>query len=202
MDLYSLPLSCSLAVHLVLEEHGITPDLHWLERGPGRRLVGDEIASLNAKRKSPTLVLDDGTVLTEVMSVLDYLDERFQPARDASERRRRLEWLSFLATDLHQPVLAPLFDPAASDITKDDVVERLLPPAIAHLASALRGRHSLLDRPCAADAFTLWVLLLLRHRVADRLPMDAVGPFIRHAMDKPHVQAVVARERAAYEARS
>lgn len=197
--LYAFPFACSFAVHLKLARDGLSYQLRWVQRGPARQIQGEEFAALNPKRKVPTLILPDGERLTEIIGVLLYLDELRSPARPAAERRRLLEWLSFLATELHKPVLAPAFDPALAEADLSDVRDRLLPPALAHLESTLSGRETLLGgaEPSGADAFAFWALLLLRQRWPDAVATPGLEAFRRRILASPVTREVIAREQQA-----
>lgn len=195
--LYSFPFSCALAVRLVLLQQGRPHDTRWVRRGPGRRATGAGLALHNPKQKVPTLVLEDGEVLTEVVSILAFLDAG--AGRAAPERRRQLEWLSFIATELHQAVLGPLFDPSAPPAARTDAVERLLPGVLDHLDHTLQGSRTLLGGPPSpADAYLLWGLLLLRDHDASLLDArPALGRFLGARLAEPWVRAGLHEERRA-----
>ena len=164
-----------------------------VERGPARQIGHPGLGALNGKRRVPTLVLDDGEVLTEMVGVLLFLDERTTP-RSAAERRRLVEWLSYLATELHQAVLGPMFDRASPEEARTDATERLLPPILAHLDRTLEGRTALLgpDRPSTADAYLYWALVLLDFR---QRPVGEHLRAFRSAMESdPTVAALLAEE--------
>lgn len=169
--LFAVPFTCSLAVHLMLVEYNLPFEIQWVRRGPNRQVADEALAAINPKRKVPTLVLPDGEVLTEIAAILLTLDESNAPPRPPAERRRQLEWLSFLSTELHKGVLAVAFDPDEPPVAIDDVRARLLPPVLEHLAETLAERPFLLgDRPSGLDAYLLWGVLLVAHRWPDALP--------------------------------
>lgn len=65
-----------------------------------------DYAALNPVKGVPTLVLEDGTALTQSMAILDYLDHRVPdpallPADDARHRARILAAALVFATDVH-----------------------------------------------------------------------------------------------------
>ena len=80
---------------------------------------GVDFYSINPKGNVPTLVLDDGTVLNENISCLEYiLDLSYQnnkrvklgPENNTIERYVLKQQLSFIATELH-PALGIFFNP-------------------------------------------------------------------------------------------
>lgn len=185
--LYSFPFSCSLAVQITLERHQIPYALVDVQRGAGRKVDTDGYGAVNPKRKVPTLILPDGEVLTEIVSVLHYLGGRYA-GLDAVGERRRLEWLAFVATELHQQVLGPTFDAATPTAAIADIEVRLLPPVLADLTRALANRGSLLGGPLGVtDSYLLWGLSLVRHRWPDALSVE-LGRYLAHGMADPAVQ--------------
>ena len=100
MTLYSFPFSCSFAVELELRRLQLPVEVHNVRRGQARK-VADALP--NPRRKVPTLVVD-GASRTEIVSILHELDCG-HVQRPAPQRRAHLEWLSFLATELHQQVI-------------------------------------------------------------------------------------------------
>lgn len=95
MELYTDPRAPSpRRVHLFLRVRGI--DLPWrrLDLAAGEHL-GNEFLALNPAATLPALVLDDGTVLAEVIAICRYLDEVADGpplyGRSAAERARILD---------------------------------------------------------------------------------------------------------------
>ena len=112
MKLYYMPGVCSLADHIVLEWIG---QPYETEEVPRAELRSPEYLKLNPNGVVPTLVDDDGWVLTENIAILNYLADRFPVARLGGNGtpRGRAEvnrWLGFLNADVH-PAFRPLFRP-------------------------------------------------------------------------------------------
>lgn len=72
MKLFYSPGACSLGIHVVLEEIGAPFTAQRISTRDGSNLKPDYLA-VNPKAKVPTLVLDDGTVITEYPSIAMYL---------------------------------------------------------------------------------------------------------------------------------
>ena len=70
----------------------------------------------------PLLELDDGERLSEVAVILQYIADRkpgtLAPAFGTMERYRLMEWLNFIATEVHKQ-FAPLWYPTTPDATKE-----------------------------------------------------------------------------------
>jgi glutathione S-transferase len=73
MKLYYTPGACSLADHIALREAGIAFDSERVDLKTKTTASGADFTAINAKGYIPTLVLDDGAVLTENIAVLDYI---------------------------------------------------------------------------------------------------------------------------------
>ncbi len=197
--LYAAPFACSLAVHLVLAQHEIPHTVRWVRLGADRQIADRAYVAVNPKRKVAALALPGGEVLTENAGILLYLDEAHRGPRDPAERRRLIEWLIFLGTELHKQVLAASFDPRVSDEARQDARDRLLPPVLAHLEEALADRPTLLGdpEPSGADAYLFWGLLLLRHLWPDVAGTPALTTFRQNMQARPWVRSVLGREQEA-----
>jgi len=193
--LYSFPFACSFAVHATLIQQEFPFLVVHVPRGPDRKVVDDALATLNPKRKVPTLVLPTGEVLTEIVSVLYTLDEAVERTR--AERRGVLEWLSFVATELHQQVVGPAFDPHLPDGALDDVHDRLLPPLLEHLRGVLGAQPVVGETPSVADAYLTWALMLLRNRWPEDARGEGISEYWRFMVAQPHIQAALAAEKQA-----
>ncbi len=193
--LYAFPFACSFAVRATLIQQDVPFAVVQVPRGPGRKVADDALAALNPKRKVPTLVRPDGEVLTEIVSVLVELDEAV--ARSPRERREVREWLCFAATELHQQVLGPAFDPHLPDGAIDDVHDRLLPPLLVHLKETLGAGPVVGETPSVADAYLTWAVMLLRNRWPEDARGDGLSTYWRFMAAQPHIQAALAAEREA-----
>lgn len=107
-QLYYAPGTCSMAVHVLLNEVGqkvelIHEDVHASQRNL-------EFMKLNPRGSVPVLIVD-GNVLREGAAILTYIAETHQspllPAK-GWERAKAQEWLAFANSTLH-PAYARLF---------------------------------------------------------------------------------------------
>lgn len=112
MKLYFMPGACSLAVHIALREAQLKFSLAEVDYDTRTFLGGGDFCLINAKQSVPALMLGDGTVLTEVQTILYYLDlvspETVLIPADELGHLRALEWLSYLSTEIHKS-FSPLF---------------------------------------------------------------------------------------------
>lgn len=111
--LYYSPGSCSLAVHIVLNEVGQPFELRKFATAD-RANYSAEYLAINPKGRIPALQID-GFVLTEVPAILAYLGRRFPraalyPADAAEAEARCLELLAWSSNTVHV-AYAQLFRP-------------------------------------------------------------------------------------------
>src|SRR5882757_2735610 len=89
---------------------------------------GDKVAEFNPLRRVPTLVLDDGEVLTESWAILDYLDELVGPSKAliANSGRARRDALKVcgLGTGLGEKALALFYERVLHKQTSEAWVNR------------------------------------------------------------------------------
>jgi glutathione S-transferase len=196
MTLYAIPFTCSLAVRWALAARDVPCDVVWMRRFEHVLPDGTRFDdAVNPKRRVPALRLPDGELLTEIVAVLDHLDRAEE--RPPAERRRHLEWLAYLATELHRPTLLPLFDPASPPATVEDALHRHLPPVLDHLEAHLARSPTLLGgAPSGADWYLLWALVLLRFQHRDHLRHPALLAFHARWSAHPAAARVLADERA------
>ncbi len=147
MKLYYFPGACSIASHIVAREAGIPLDLEKVDLGSRRTATGEDFNAVNPKGYVPALRLDDGSVLTEVSAVIQYLaDQRpgsgLLPAAGTMERYRALEWIGYIATEIHKG-FGPLWN------------AKLPPEARAAAVAALSHRLDLVEQALARQPFLL-----------------------------------------------
>lgn len=129
MKLYYSPGACSQAPNIVLREAGLDFALVKVDLGTKRLESGEDYRAINPKGSVPALALDDGSLLTENGVVLQYIADRAPEARlippfGTLDRYRLLEWLNYIATELHKG-FGPLFNPASSEEVRQAAIATL-----------------------------------------------------------------------------
>ena len=122
LKLYYAPGACSQAVHIALHEAGIEHESERVDLRAKRTASGADYWAINPKGAVPALDLGDGQVLTENAAILQFLGDlsgnaTLLPPVGDLQRYRVLEWLNFIATELHKG-FGPLWNPASSDEAK------------------------------------------------------------------------------------
>lgn len=162
MKLYYSPGACSMAPHIVATEVGIKLDLVKVDIPNKKTENGDDYWKINPKGYVPALQLDDGTVLTEVGVICQYLADQKPDAgliakAGTMERYHQMEALNFSATEVHK-TLGAFFNPKMTPESKEiqmGVVDRRFNP----FEKSLEGKQYVMgDKFTAADAYLFTVL--------------------------------------------
>jgi glutathione S-transferase len=128
MKLYYAPGACSLAPHIALEESGLPYEATRVDLRSHTFASGENYYAINPKGYVPVLELDEGKRLTEAAVILQYIADRkpgtLAPQFGSFERYRTMEWLNFIATELHKG-LSPLWKPTTPDAYKATVLENV-----------------------------------------------------------------------------
>ncbi len=105
LTVYGAQASGSVAVEAALTLLGIPYDLveavTWAEEA-----ARDRVAPVNPMRQVPTLVLEDGTVMTESAAILLWLADRhpesgLAPSPMAPERAQFLRWMLYVSSSIY-----------------------------------------------------------------------------------------------------
>jgi glutathione S-transferase len=115
MKLYYSPGACSQAPHIIFFETGLPFEKVRVDLETKRLETGEDFLAIAAKGAVPLLELDDGELLSENAVILQYIADQAPgwhliPPYGTMERYRLLEWLNYIATELHKG-FAPLFHP-------------------------------------------------------------------------------------------
>jgi glutathione S-transferase len=162
MKLYFYPGACSMAPHIALREAGFSFDLDKVDLAKKRTEGGEDFTKVNPKGYVPALRLDSGEILTEAAVILQYLaDQKPQaglaPKSGTMERYRLMEWLNFIAAELHKS-LGALFNPKITPEWKANQIA-LFGRRCDYLVQAIGSRPYLLgERFSVADAYLFAIL--------------------------------------------
>lgn len=124
MKLYFSPGACSYAVHIVLEEINAMFELVYIGKKTDIATL-EQFSSISPLKSVPTLELDDGIILTQSISILEFLAD-MNPEYNllapigSLDRTKIITWLSFIATDIHKS-FSPLF--SLNNITHDKTAQ-------------------------------------------------------------------------------
>jgi len=198
MKLYYSPGACSLASHIAAKEGGLALDLVRVDLKTHRTEHGDDYRRLNPKGYVPALELDDRSLLTENVAILPFIaDQRpeagLAPPPETMARTRLIEWLAFLATELHK-AFGPIFHHGDDTLKTEarDTIEKWL----AYVAAYLADRDFLMgDHFTVADAY---LFVMLRWLDLAQIPLSrfpVLAAYRARIAARPAVQAAMREER-------
>jgi glutathione S-transferase len=200
MKLYYAPGASSLAPHIALREAGLAFQLERVDLRTRKTEHDADYLRINPNGYVPALQFDDGTVLTEICAMVQWIadqvpDAGLAPPAGTLARYRLMQWLSFVSSELHKS-FGPLFDPAAPEAVKTAArgrIERRLPHVGAQLA---QQPYLLGDTFSVADMFLFPVLSWTRALQIDTSKWPGVAAFLERVGERPTVRAAMAAERA------
>lgn len=198
MQLYYHPYGCSLAPAIAAAEAGIALDLVYVDiiGEPHRLADGTLYSQINTRNYVPLLGLDNGTEVSEVGIILQYLADLepaagLAPANGTMERRELNQWLTFLGTELHKTYSPWLFHPEVGEVAQA-YARRRVAARYSIVEQQLVGRTWLLGETFSvADAY---LFVMVNWAAAAKTPL-ADFPNIRAWFERmkarPQVRAAI-----------
>ena len=198
MKLYYSRGACSLAPHIILHEAGLQAELQKFDTRTRTLEGGGDFTRVNPNGYVPVLQLDDGQFLTEASVILQYLADLkpqsgLAPAQGTLARYRLMEWLSFVATELHKS-FGPLFAPTTPEEYKATVRQKLA-QRLGYVDQKLAGKQYLLgDTFTVADAYLFVIVNWSRAMHVDLTAFTNLQAFQQRVAQRPAVQAAMQAE--------
>ena len=198
MKLYFKRGACSLSPRIVLGEAGLPFDPIEGDTKAGKTVTGEDFKKINPKGYVPTLQLDDGQVLTEGVAIVEYLADRkpesqLAPKPGSMERYRLIEWLNYIATELHKGT-----PPANSPPEVKEAVREARLAKYGFVAGHLADNDFLLgERFTVADAYLFTVLTWSKARGIELERWPPLKAYFDRIAARPAVREALAAERAA-----
>ncbi len=198
MKLYYSPGACSLAPHIVAREAGLSPDLEKVDLANRTTASGGSFLEVNPKGYVPALQVQDGTVMTEVSALIQYLADQAPqagliPAVGTPERYKVLEWIGFISTEIHKG-FGPLWNPTTPDAVKQATKEKLF-QRFAYLDQQLDGRTYLTgEQFTVADAYLFVVVNWTNFHGLSLGDYPNLAAFMDRVAARPKVQEALQAE--------
>ena len=198
MKLYFSPGACSLAVRIALTEAGLPFAADKVDLRTHRLADGTDYYAINPKGYVPLLELDDGQRLTEGPAILQYIgdqvpDQKLVAPWGSMERYRQMEWLNFIATELHKG-MSPLYKVLAGDDFKKNIREVVIPHRLSTLAAAVKP-YLMGAQFSVADAYAFYVLRSWIHHQKQTLDAwPTLVEYYQRLAQRPSVQKALAEE--------
>jgi glutathione S-transferase len=201
MKLYYAPGACSIGIHVLLEEIGKPYEAVPVALREGAQFKPD-FTSVNPKSKVPTLVRDDGSVLTEYPAIAYWL-ARTNPFANLlpdnlDQQARVLELMDYVVATIHMQGFARQFrssnftpNPADEDAVKARGKE-LAEKGFGVLNEALQGKDYAVGAFSVADSAIFYVEFWAK-RVGLALPANCAA-HLERMLARPAVQRVLQQE--------
>ena len=198
MKLFYKPGACSLASHIVLREAGKEFELARVDLAKKCLENGDDFLAINPKGQIPALAINADTLLTEGEAIMQYVADSapksdLLPPVGFLSRYKTLEWLNFVATELHKG-FTPLFRPDTPEAFKP-TARALLEKKLEYVDAALADQQWINGENFSiADAYLFTVL---RWAVAVKLNFPQAGNianYMQRVASRPAVAAAMAAE--------
>lgn len=204
MKLYYSTNTSAMSCLVAVEELGIKCELVEVSWSKNQNVM--ELERSNSLGAVPTLVLDDGRVLTQNSAILEYLAEGVSkgstllPAPGKYERTNVLRWLAFVAADLHKAFIPALFaekmvtDPKAQkqieEYAKGDILAYL-----KHLEANMGGREFIAGPEFSiADCYLTVVLGWCEWLDISLANFPNVANYFKRSSERPAVKRALSRQ--------
>jgi glutathione S-transferase len=201
MKLYYAPGACSIGIHVLLEEIGKPYEAERVNLRQGEQYQPG-FTAVNPKSKVPTLVRDDGSVLTEFPAIAYWLARTNPFANllpdDIDQQARALELLDYAVATIHmqgfgRQIRAAAFTPNAAD---EEAVKtqgkQIAEKGFALIDKALEGKEYAVGKFSIADA-AIFYISFWATRFGIVLPPNAAAHYERMNA-RPAVQRVLQQE--------
>jgi glutathione S-transferase len=201
MDFYYAPGACSIGIHVVLEEIGKPYHRKKLDFAK-REQFAPEFTKINPKSKVPTLVRDDGSVLTEFPAIATWLARNNRHKHllpeDLEGQIRALEAIDYVVATVHMQGFSRQFRPANFSPNEDehDAVKargrEIAEKGFLLMDERLGRTEYLLGGFSIADA-ALFYVEFWADRLKQKMPANCEAHY-RCMPARPAVQAVLKAE--------
>lgn len=147
MNLFYSPGACALASQIALREAGMNFEMVKVDL-KNKEYAGGDYKKVNPKGYIPALQLPNGHLMTEGAVILQWIadqapEKNLLPKFGTMERYKAMEWLNFIATEVHKGI-GSLFNSAhMNDETK------------AAIQSKIQLRLGVLDQHLQNNAYML-----------------------------------------------
>jgi len=201
MKFYMTPGSCSTAIHILLEEVEAIFEVHLVDLMAGDNKQADYL-QINPKGTIPTLITDDGVILTDFQSIAWWIAKHHPKKQllptEIADECHALELMSYAVNTIHGQGFTRIFttDKYSSNPAEYDAIKQqgqdIVMQAFTLLEPIVAGRTYLFDQFSIADASLFYVLFW-----ADRIEMplpDNCKAFYQGLLNRRAVKQVLSEE--------
>ncbi|MEW5289467.1 MULTISPECIES: glutathione transferase GstA [Erwinia] len=198
MKLYFKPGACSLSPHIILRETGLDFTLIQVDLQKKTTEQGEDFLLINPKGQVPALQFDEDSLLTEGVAIVQYLadlkpDRQLLAPVGSLSRYHTLEWLNYIATELHK-TFSPLFRPATPEDYKK-VLRTQLEQKFGWVDSQLEDKQWLMGQHfTVADAYLFTVMRWASAVAVDLSAMKRLAAWSARVAERPAVSEALRSE--------
>jgi len=202
MKLLLAPGTCSLGIHLLPEEIGKPYETQHVNLQELAQYKPD-FTAVNPKSKVPTLVRDDGSVLTEFPAIAFWLARTNPEAKllpdDPDGQARALEAMDYVVTTMHPQGFGRMFRPtnfSPSGADEDAVKARgkeIFEKGLEVMDKTLEGKEYVVGPFSIADAALFYIVFWGAGYLKMALPANCAAHYKR-MLARPAVQRTMQQE--------
>jgi glutathione S-transferase len=202
MKLLYSPGACSLGIHLLLEEIGKPYESERVNLQAGGQYQAP-FTAINPKSKVPTLVRDDGSVLTEFPAIAYWLARTNPQAKllpdDVDAQARTLEAMDYVVATMHMQGFTRIFRPnnfSPNEADAEGVKARgkeIFDKGLGIMDKAMAGKDYVVGPFSIADAALFYVEFWGAGRLKMALPANCNAHYQR-MLARPAVKRMMEQE--------
>ena len=205
MKLYYSAGSCSTSCHITLEESGLKYEAIEVDFDNTSDTNIALTAKLNPMGTLPILITDDGKQLDQNLSIHSYIadkvsEKKLLPIFGTFERAQAMNWLSFVAADLHKTIGALFSVPYYSE---DKAIQEKMKKfhmnksneVLTYLNNKLANSDYLMGKDfCVADSYAFVVLGWTKWLEIPLTPYKNIEGYLARVASRPAVTKVLKAE--------
>jgi glutathione S-transferase len=202
MKLLYAPGACSLGIHVLLEEIGKPYESERVNLQGGAQYQ-TPFTSINPKSKVPTLLRDDGSVLTEFPAIAYWLARTNPQAKllpdDPDAQARVLEAMDYVVATMHMQGFTRIFRPSNFSPNEADAEavkargKEIFEKGLGIMDKALAGKDYVVGPFSIADAALFYVEFWGAARLKIALPANCNAHYQR-MLARPAVKRMMEQE--------
>lgn len=197
MILYYTPGACSISPHIALREAGLQFQLDKVDLRQKKTQDGGDFLAINPSGYVPVLRLPNGELMFEGAVMVQYIadqvpDRQLAPPLGTIERYRVMEWLNFIATELHKGA-GPILNVLAGDDLKTQLTHKL-EKRWQHVAEVLGDREWFFGNGFTILDGYLFYNLRLWQKALKQPVLPALAPYYQRLAARPSIAAALAAE--------
>ncbi|MFJ1268052.1 glutathione transferase GstA [Legionella lytica] len=199
MKFYYCKSACSLAVRIILNELDFSYQDVEVDLKAKKTKNDEDFWAINPKGAVPAIMLDNGQVLTENQVILQYLADTAKEQKVLApigdlKRYHTLEWLNYVATELHKSI-GMFFNPALTEEMKKDIYMPMIQAKLKFVNEHLgKSTYLMGEQFTLPDAYLFVILRWAYYFKMDLSAVPHIEKFMQHLKTRPSVAKALQQE--------